>query len=158
MPLQSGVKAMPSGLAAAGLGNSRLGLGQLPQSGQVWPRNVLCRQPKQLERKSPGVSAPCLATQPHIPTRSAATAQPDPKNSSVLGWGLGGRNRGTLRAQLSHRPFLKWRRLHCFLYLASASKHPSKTTIISEVTVYSTRTRYLALNKISFHVLIQVTQ
>lgn len=90
-PLQSWVKAMPSGLAAAGLGNSRPGLGQLHQSGQVWPRNVLCRQPKQLERKSPGVSAPCLATKPHIPARPTVTAQLDPKNSSGLGgWGVRG--------------------------------------------------------------------
>lgn len=109
MPLQSGVKAMPSGLAAAGLGNSRPGLGQLHQSGQVWPRNVLCRQPKQLERKSPGVSAPCLATKPHIPARPAATTQLDPKNSPGR-WGEVGedRDRGILQAQLNRRPSVKW--------------------------------------------------
>lgn len=90
MPLQSGVKAMPSGLAAAGLGNSRPGLGQLHQSGQVLPRNVLCRQPKQLERKSPGVSAPCLATKQHIPARP----QPPPSWTLRIHQGGGGRGGG----------------------------------------------------------------
>ena len=42
---------------------------------QVWSRNLLCRRPAQLERKSLSVSAPSLATTaeaPHIPAPGGA--------------------------------------------------------------------------------------
>lgn len=57
---------------------------------QVWPRNLLCRWPAQLEQKSLGVSDPRLATAeaPHIPARGAEQGPrrhipaPDPENSA----------------------------------------------------------------------------
>lgn len=55
-----GVKAVPSGQAAEDWRTLVLAPpGQL--RGQVWPRNLLCGLPAQLERKSLGVSAPSLA-------------------------------------------------------------------------------------------------
>lgn len=118
---------------------------------QVWLRNLLCRLPAQLERKSPGVRTPCLSTQPRIPARPAATAQLDPKNST----GRGGKGPWD---PLGHCPSVKWGWLHCLLCLANGSKCLPKTIFISEVSFIVPLTRCLTPNKIRLHILTQATQ
>lgn len=158
-------QSMPAGLAAAGLGKSS-SLVQDSCTRQVWLRNLLCRLSAQLERKSPGVRAPRLSTQPLIPARPAATAQLDPKNST----GRGGKGPWDPLGAPSepHCPSFKWRRgcgcgwgwwwLHCLLCVASGSKRPPKTIFISEVTFTVPLTRCLTPNKIRLHILMQATQ
>lgn len=148
-------QSMPAGLAAAGLGKSS-SLVQDSCTRQVWLGNLLCRLPAQLERKSPGVRAPRLSTQPLIPARPA---QLDPKNST----GRGGKGPWDPLGAPSepHCPSLKWRGrgwLHCLLCVASGSKRPPKTIFISEVTFTVPLTRCLTPNKIRLHILMQATQ